>query len=164
MASSTLTPVQQVRVLLSESLKCRTMDATLDGVMQQKIRSANERMQDLILSGRFPHPSMIDFTDHSAALQRSNEQHVLALLRHLADVLNHPIRGSDSEGKFGAREKKSGWCDILMCLSVVLIPLCCYKLNQELEQTKIEREFNKQTLLAQYRLMLSIFEKESTAA
>ncbi len=171
---TSLTPVQQVRVLLEESLKVQTLDPALHQVMIQKIRIANERMQRLISVGSFPHSSLVTDGDRAAALILANEQHTLALLRHLLDTLSHPVKQPyilsflfgtasvpiDPNTLYGVPETNPSFCcDMLMCCSIILIPCACYDLYQSSEQRMTAREFNHQILLKQHQVMIDIFEQ-----
>lgn len=180
MASTALTPVQRVRVLLQESLKIQTLEPMLYDLMTEKIFMANQRMDVLVRRGDFAHPSFLTMDDYATKLPDSNTQRTLGLLLHLLDVLNIPLRSiwgkPTPDSDFGAAPpneccggqccSSEWWCNTLMCLSIVLIPCVCMKLDrrykQQYEQADTGNEFNRQLMLKQHQVMMTIFEKEST--
>lgn len=169
-----LTPIQEVRVLLNQSLKEHPLDPILEAVMIFKLSTADKRMQSQIALGGFPHPSMIDTADYAGALLRSNGQHTLALLHHLLDGLNWSVRPfyqESPEAEFGVPREfdndsiASFGCDCLLMMTIIGFPYVLFKQNRsttrQLEQIQTRREFNQRILLKQYQIMLSLFQKGS---
>lgn len=154
-----LSPIQEVRVLLDSSLKIQPLEESLIRIMQSEIRLANQRMQSRLADSDFPHPSLIDPDDYAGSLIRSKNQHLLALLHHLKDCLN---RGSAEFGISNHSDTRALLCT-LACLTIICLPLFCYKLCKFEEKVEAERAERRQILLNQFQIMFSLFEKERSS-